>query len=133
MNQVTGMEAALVEVHDVDLTQINEFNAVLVGSPNHLGRAMRGITKFINKLGEHKLKNKKATVFDTYIGNWVQDFEKVAKKMEKQISDKVSGMTLVSPGLSIKVDRTKGPITEGELPKCKEFGVRIATQVKDKY
>ena len=34
MNQVTGMEAALVEVHDVDLTQIDEFDVVLVGSPH---------------------------------------------------------------------------------------------------
>jgi len=131
MNQVTGMEAALVEVNDVNLTEIGKFDVILVGSPNHLGRATRGIIKFINKLGEHGLENKKAATFDTYIGNWVQDFEKVVKKMEKQISEKGSGITLVSPGLSIKVDRTKGPITEGELPKCKEFGVKIATQVKE--
>jgi len=39
-------------------------------------------------------------------------------------------MTLVAPGLSVKVDRTKGLITDRELPKCKDFGVKIATQVK---
>jgi len=131
MNQVTGMEAVLVEVHDANLTKINEFDVVLVGSPNHLGRATRGVTKFINRLAELKLENKQATVFDTYISNWVQDFEKVVKKMEKQIAEKASGIALIVPGLSIGVEGTKGPITEGELPKCKEFGIKIATQVKE--
>ena len=131
MNQIPEIETILNEVNDVNLTEIDKFDIIIVGSPNHLGRATRGITKFINKLGELKLENKQTSVFDTYIGNWVQDFEKVVKKMEKQISEKVSGMTLVAPGLSIKVDRTKGPITKGELPKCKEFGVKIATQMKE--
>ena len=45
MNQVTGMEAMLVEVNDVDLNTIAELDAVLVGSPNHLGRAT-GVKKW---------------------------------------------------------------------------------------
>jgi hypothetical protein len=52
------------------------------------------------------------------------------KKMEKRISEKVSGSKLAAPGLSIRVEGMKGPISEGELPKCKEFGNRIATQMK---
>lgn len=131
MNQVTGMEAMLVEVNDVDLNTIAELDAVLVGSPNHLGRATGGITKFIDKLAKLGLENKYAAVFDTYMANWEQDFEKVVKKMEKQISEKAAGMILVAPGLSVKVDRTKGPITGGELPKCKEFGVKIANLMKE--
>jgi len=38
-------------------------------------------------------------------------------------------MKMVAPGLSIKVEGMKGPITEGEPPKCKEFGIKIATQL----
>jgi len=131
MNQVTGMEAVRVEVHAVDLTQIDEFDAVLVGSPNHLGRATRSIRKFIDKLETLNLEGKRGAVFDTYITKWSQDFEKVVKKIEKQTAEKVPVLTLVVPGLSIGVEGTKGPITEGELPKCKEFGVKIATQVKE--
>ena len=131
INQVTGMEAVLTEVNDVDLTKINESDVILVGPPNHLGKSTIGIKKFIDKLGKLNLENKRGAVFDTYIGSWTQDFEKVVKKMEKQISEKVLGMTLMAPGLSIKVDGTKGPITDGELPKCEKFGVRIATQMKE--
>jgi len=54
------------------------------------------------------------------------EFEKAITKMEKQIVDKPSGLVLISHGLSIRVDSMKGPISEGELPKCREFGVSIA-------
>jgi menaquinone-dependent protoporphyrinogen IX oxidase len=36
----------------------------------------------------------------------------------------------IASGLSIKVLGMKGPIAEGELQKCKEFGKKIATQLK---
>jgi hypothetical protein len=50
--------------------------------------------------------------------------------MEKGISEKVPGSRLVAPGLSIRVQGMKGPISVGELPRCIEFGNRIATQMK---
>ncbi|MFC1904239.1 hypothetical protein ACFLXT_00520 [Chloroflexota bacterium] len=59
------------------------------------------------------------------------DFEKTVKKMEKQIGGKASGLKIVAPGLSIRVDRMKGSITYGELPKCTEFGIRIATLAQE--
>jgi len=50
--------------------------------------------------------------------------------MEKRIGEKVPALKLITSGLSIKVDGTKGPITDGELPKCKEFGKKIANLLK---
>lgn len=38
-------------------------------------------------------------------------------------------MKLIVPGLSIKFDDMKGPIVDGELPKCK-FGKKIAAQLR---
>jgi hypothetical protein len=32
----------------------------------------------------------------------------------------------VSSGLSIKVGGMKGPIIDEEIPKCKEFGIKLA-------
>jgi len=127
MNQVSGIKTTLAELNDVDLTQIDGFDAILVGSPNHMGGATRSIRKFIDKLGKLNLQSKQGAVFDTYLA---KDLEKAVKKMERQIGEKVPGLTLVAPGLSIRVDGMKGPITDGELPKCKEFGVKIATQMK---
>jgi len=129
MNQVPETEAMVSELGDVDFTQIDRFDAILVGSPNHIGRATRSISKFIDKLGKLNLKGKRAAVFDTYLG---RDFEKAVKKMEKQIGEKAPVMKLAAPGLSIRVDGTKGPITDGETPKCKDFGVKIATRIKER-
>ncbi len=50
--------------------------------------------------------------------------------MEKRINEKVPRLKLIVPGLSIKVADMKGPIVDGELPKCKEFGKQIANKLK---
>jgi len=127
IRQVEGMEAVLHEVKEVDLHQIPSYDAILIGSPNHIGEPTRGVKKFIDKLGKLGLEGKLFAVFDTYLG---KDFEKAVKKMEKRINEKVPGLKIISPGLSIKVQEMKGPVVEGELPKCKEFGTKIATQMK---
>ena len=127
MKEVSGAEVAINELKEADLSQLVDFDVILIGSPNHMGAATRGIRKFIDELGKLKLEGKMVAVFDTYLGG---DFEKAVRKMEKQISEKAPGLKLVTPGLSIRVKGMKGPIAEGELPKCKEFGVKIATQIK---
>jgi menaquinone-dependent protoporphyrinogen IX oxidase len=127
MKTVPGIEVTLKELKEVDLKQVTSFDAIVIGSPNHIGSATGGVRRFISQLGKLKLAGKRAAVFDTYLA---KDFEKAMKKMEKQISEKVLGLKLVTPGLSIQVEGMKGPITEGEFPKCKDFGIKIATLVK---
>ena len=99
----------------------------MVGSPTHIGGPTGGIKKFIGKLGKLPLEGKFFAAFATYFG---KDFEKAVKKMESRISEKVPGLKMAAPGLSIRVEGMKGPISEGELPKCREFGNKIATQMK---
>jgi len=127
LNEVEGMEVSLKELKEVDLKTIPDYDAFLVGSPNHMGGPTRGIKGFIDKLGELRLEGKMFAVFDTYMG---KDFGKAVKKMEKRMNEKVPGLKQISAGLSVKVQGMKGPIVEGELPKCKEFGKNIATQLK---
>jgi hypothetical protein len=55
-----------------------------------------------------------------------RDFEKATKQTEQRVREKAPAMKMVTPGLSIKVEGMKGPIAEGELPKCDEFGANIA-------
>lgn len=127
IKEAGGVEVSLKELREVDLKEIPVYNAVLIGSPNHVGGPTRGIKGFIDKLGQLPLEEKKYAVFDTYMG---RDFEKAIKKMEKRISEKVPGLRRMAAGLSIKVQALKGPIVEGELSKCKEFGRSIAAQLK---
>lgn len=120
------VEATVSEVKTVDLTRVTESDAILIGSPNHMGKATRRTRKFIDRLGEVDLKGKLAAVFDTYIG---KDFEKAVKKMEEQITSKVPDLRIAVPGLSIRVTGMKGPVAEEELPKCREFGSKIANEI----
>jgi len=127
MREVEGIETVLNELEEVDLDKILDYDAILIGSPNHFGGPTRSIKKFIDKLGKLDLKGKLVAVFDTYIG---EDFEKAVKKMGKRINEKAPGLKQIAPRLSIKVQGMKGPLVEAELPKCKEFGNKIATQLK---
>jgi len=124
--EVGGIETAVSDVKEVDLKKVAGSDAILIGSPNHIGRPARGINGFIDKLGKLDLKAEWFAVFDTHM---MKD-ERVVKKLEKRVGEKVPGLRLITPGLSIRVDGMKGPITEGELSKCRDFGKKIANQLK---
>ena len=127
ITETEGIEAVLSELKKVDLNEIADYDVILIGSPNHFGGPTRGVGKFIDKLGRLNLKEKQVAVFDTYLAG---DFEKAVKKMEKRINEKVPELKIIAPGLSIRVQGMRGPIAEGELPKAKEFGTRIATRIR---
>jgi flavodoxin len=127
MQEVEEIETAVSDVEKVDIKRVADYDAILIGSPNHWGGPVRCVKKLIDKLGKLDLKTKGVAVFDTYIK---EDFEKAVKKMEKRINEKVPRLKLIVPGLSIKVEDMKGPIVDGELSKCKEFGKKIADKLK---
>jgi len=113
MKEVEGIETAISDVEEVNLENLADYDAILIGSPNHMGGPVRGIKKLIDKLGKLDLRAKWAAVFDTYVGG---DFEKAVKKMEKRIAEKVPGLKLIASGLSIRVEGMKGPIVDEDLP-----------------
>ena len=127
MREVEGIDTAISDVEEVYLERVADSDAILIGSPNHMGGPARTIRKFIDKLGKLDLKARWIAVFDTYLG---EDFEKAVKKMENRINEKIPGLKLIVLGLSIKVEDMKGPIVDGDLPKCKEFGKKIANLLK---
>jgi len=127
LREVEGTETAIGDVKDVDLERLADYDAVLIGSPNHFGGPTGSVKKFIDSLGKLHLSGKFFAVFDTYIQ---RDFEKAAKKMEKRVNEKAVGLKQITAGLSIKVEGVKGPITEEELSKCRIFGKQIANKLK---
>lgn len=126
MKQAKEIEVEVIDVEGANLKNIDTFDAILIGTPNHMGSPSRTIMKFIDELGKLKLKPKKAAVFDTHMA---QDYRAV-EKMEKRIHEKAPALKLITPGLNIKVNGMSGPITEDELPKATEFGRKIAAQLK---
>ncbi|MDH5450650.1 MAG: flavodoxin family protein [Candidatus Bathyarchaeota archaeon] len=127
MNEIEEVEAVLKEPKHVDPTEVLDYDLILIGSPNHVGGPTRGVKKFIDKLGKIELEGKMGAVFDTYLGG---DFNKAVRKMEKRIDEKVPGLKLITSGLSIRVKGFTGPIVEDDLPKCRDFGKKLANQLK---
>ena len=103
---------------------LDAYDALVIGSPNHIGGATRRIKKLITDLG--KLQGKLVAVFDTYMG---KDSEKAVGKMLKRLGDAAPGLEAITPGLSVLVNGLTGPIADGELAKSKAFGKTVASRL----
>ena len=121
-------EVILSEVKQVNFDDVISADGIIIGAPNHFGKATGSIRKFIDKIGEINLNRVPVAVFDTYIS---KDFEKATRKMEKQLAEKVLSLDIGMPGLSLKVKGTKGPLEDGELEKCRQFGVKFGELIKN--
>jgi NAD(P)H dehydrogenase (quinone) len=67
MREVEGIETDVNEVKQVDLSKVPDYDAILVGSPTHIGGPTGGIKKFVNKLGKLPLEGKLFAAFATYL------------------------------------------------------------------
>jgi flavodoxin len=123
LKTVEGNTVSVENVKEIDVGKDETFDLILIGSPNHAGSHINTIKQFITNLPNGSLKADSFAVFDTYMG---KDFKKATGKMEEQITKVMPNMKKLSSGLSIKVGGMEGPIVEEELPKCKEFGIKLA-------
>jgi menaquinone-dependent protoporphyrinogen IX oxidase len=128
LREVEGIETAIGYVKEIDIETMNDYDAIVLGAPNHMGRPSRTMKKFVEKLAELDLKAKNVAVFGTYSGT-ARPVDRAVKKMEKMVAKKLPKLNLISSGLSIRVNGIPGPIVDGELPKCVEFGKKIASQL----
>ena len=131
IREVEGIETSIGYVKEIDIGKVADYGAIVLGAPNHMGRPSRTMKKFVDRLAELDLKAKNAVVFGTYSGR-VRTVDRAVKKLEKMAEKKLPNLKLISPSLSIRVNGIPGPLVEGELPKCKDFGRRIANQLKQK-
>ena len=129
IREVGGIETAIGYVKEVDVEKVDDYEALVLGAPNHMGRPSRTMKKFIDRLAELDLKAKNVAVFGTYSGR-ERPVDRAVKKLEKMVEKKLPKLSLISPGLSIRVNGIPGPLVEGELPKCVDFGKKIANQIR---
>jgi flavorubredoxin len=129
LKQVEGIEAAVGYAKEVDFQSLVCYNALIVGAPNHMGRPSRTMKKFIDTLAELDLKAKNVAIFGTYSGR-KRPVDRAVKKLEIILGKKLPNLKIFSPSLSVRVKGVTGPVAEGELTKSKEFGNRVANQLK---
>jgi flavorubredoxin len=129
MSAVAGTETAVGYAKEVNPAKLAYYDAIVIGAPNHMGRPSRTIRKFVDALAELDLKGKDVVVFGTYAGK-ERATDRAVKKLEAAVKNKLPNLNLISPALSVRVNGITGPIVEGQLPKCVDFGKKIAGQFK---
>ena len=127
LKTIENIQISIEHVKDIDLTKADIYDLLLIGSPINLGAPDRSIKKFIKHLSKAPLKGNLFAVFDTYLNE--KDRQKAVDKMERLIIKKLPDVKLVSPGLSINVNKIEGPIVKDDLIKCKEFGEMLIKQL----
>ena len=124
------IEAAIGSVKETDPKSIAKYDAIVFGAPNHMGRPSKTMKKFVDDLARLEPKTKQVAVFGTYAGR-IRAVDRAVKKLERMVREKLPNARLVLPGLSVRVNGVTGPVVEGELPKCVEFGKKIAGQLSE--
>jgi hypothetical protein len=88
----------------------------------------RAMKRFIEYLAAADLKATRYAVFGTYAGR-ARPVDRAVKKLEAMVQTKMPMLKPVLPALSVRVNGVRGPIMEGELAKCAEFGKELAIQL----
>ncbi len=128
IKQVEGIDAAICCAKEVDPQIIAGYDGLIIGAPNHMASPSRTMKKFVAKLAELNLNTKSVAIFGTYSGR-VRITDRAVKKMEKIVEKTLPNMKLLSPTLSVRVKGVTGPVVDGELPKCQDFGRRVGKQL----
>lgn len=129
MKEFDEIEVSVVNVKDADAGKVTEGDVLVLGAPNHMARPSRTMRKFVDTLIEVNLKASNVAVFGTYSGK-LRDPDRAVKWTEKTLRGRLPKIGLILPSLSVRVHGVTGPIFDGELERCKEFGKRIAYQAK---
>ena len=101
IREVKGIEAEMGYIKEVDIKKVADFDAIILGAPNHMGRPSRTMKKFVNKLAKLDIKSKNVAVFGTYSGK-IRTVDRAVKKLVKMVQEKLPNQNLALPGLSIE-------------------------------
>jgi NADH oxidase (H2O-forming) len=129
LRSVNSVDADLGYVKKVELQEAVCYDAVVFGAPNHMGRPSVTMKNFIGHLSGLDFKAKSVAIFGTYSGR-ARPQDRAEKKLEALVKQNLPNLKQVLPGLSVRVNGVSGPVVEDELPKCVEFGRKIAAKLQ---
>ncbi len=120
-----GLEVELRHVKDMKPGDVTAFDVIIMGSPTHAGDMSEDMRSFVKGMKGLTLEGKKGAAFDTrYVG------EEIGAAAAIESSMRELGIDVVMLGSPFRVKAGEGPLADGELPKCKEFGRAIARKIK---
>lgn len=125
--------AVVKKVHDLEGSDLENLQILIVGSPTRAFRPTPAVMNFIKNLGSSRLKGIKAAAFDTRIPK-DQDIPGILRlminlfgyadvKIAKALSKSGADLAIESTGFGVK--DTEGPLLDGELERARDWAVKI--------
>lgn len=125
---MTG-EVKVLAVGEVNSTELEAIDLLIVGSPTHGGRPTEATRDFLDLVQERGLKGTNVAAFDTRLtARWVRIFGFAAGRIAGKL--KKDGGTLVVPAEGFFVEGTEGPLKEGELERAAGWAKEIVKSIK---
>ena len=123
--------AGEVEVHhagEVNISELDTFDLIIVGSPTHGGRPTPAVREFLKNAPTPAIKGTNVAAFDTRLpAKWVRIFGYAAGRIGDSLKRK--GGNLVVPPEPFFVEGTEGPLKEGELKRAAGWVEEIVKQL----
>jgi flavorubredoxin len=118
-----GYAVDVIFVENVQLDKITEYELLAIGGPTHGFGISAPIRKFIKRLDQVDLRNKKAFAFDTKSKGGI--WGSAAKGIEKRMKE--MNMNIIKRSTSAIVLGLKGPLQDGSEELFRQIGVEIAS------
>lgn len=123
MRKNEGVMCKVVKTSEVHTDDLDDYDIILFGCPNHNQEPARNMSKFIERAAIVNLEGKVGAAFDTYTGG---NKGIALFKLESFIRKHLRGFELKVDGLSIEVADRKGPLVENAISDAQEYGRKIA-------
>jgi flavorubredoxin len=128
LKQVEDIEVSISYIKDIEPHSVISYDVLILGAPNHMASPSRAMKSFVDKIAKLNVNSKSVAVFGTYSGR-VRLTDRAVKKMEIIVEKTLPNLKFLPPSLSVRVKGVTGPVADGELSKCQEFGRRIEKQL----
>ena len=115
----------VLQVGEVNASDLEAYDLLIVGAPTHGGRASDGVRAFLDQIQAPALEGVNVAGFDTRLTNKLARLigfaaPKIAKALKKK------GGTLVGPPGDFYVTGSEGPLKEGEVARAARWAKGLA-------
>ncbi len=119
-----GLEVTSVPVGDAKHLKIEEYDALVIGTPTMAWAPTKPVKEFLEALDASKVKGKKAASFDTQMKSFISG--NANKAMEAKLKD--LGMVIACPHLLayVKSQKKVYHFLDGELQKAEDWAKGLA-------
>ncbi|MCK4701884.1 flavodoxin family protein [Candidatus Bathyarchaeota archaeon] len=122
-------EVEVRHAEEVNVSESDTFDLIIVGSPTHGGRPTPAVRDFLKKIPASALKGTSVAAFDTRLpAKWVRIFGYAAGRIGDSLKRK--GGNLAAPPEPFFVEGTEGPLKEGELDRAAGWAEEIVKSIE---